>query len=123
MTHEAAGVPALSDATTSRASPDPMTPAAARSRTLRRALLVTVPLSFVLLLAATGVGPGRRRADGDPGRLDETTWPMPADVPEAMISDATRAWRLHDRQAPPGLDAMAGGLATGDLDGDGDLDL
>lgn len=101
-----------------------MTLDARRFPRLRRTLLVGLPLSIVFLLAAAAVGSRERPPDGDPGRLVEATWPVPLGVPKPVISDATHAWRLENRTSPhTGLDAMAGGLATGDLDGDGDLDL
>ncbi len=124
MSLGATGVSASSDATTSRRSPGSMTIDAQRFRRLRRTLLVALPLSIVLLVVLAAVDVAEQSPDGDPGRLAETTWPVPAGVPGPVIHDATRAWRLQERgSSHPGLDAMAGGLATGDLDGDGDLDL
>lgn len=124
MSLGAAGVPASSDVTTSRRSLGSMTIDAQRSRRVRRTLLVALPLSIVLLAVLVVVDSSEQSPAGDPGRLAETTWPVPAGVPGPVIHDATRAWQLHGRGSrSPGLDAMAGGLATGDLDGDGDLDL
>jgi hypothetical protein len=83
-----------------------------------------------LLVAAVAVGAwaGRlgptSRADGDPGRLTDADWSASSEVPDPELSDATAAWALGDRPRPPvDLDEMAGGLASVDLDLDGDLDL
>lgn len=115
-------VPASSDATIS--SHPPMTSDPRRARRLRLTLLVAFPAAIVLLVAAAVVGSRREPPDGDPGRTAEAAWSLPEDVPGPDISDATDAWQLADRPpAPVDVDAAAGGLAAGDLDGDGDLDL
>ncbi len=72
---------------------------------------------------AGGLRPNSR-ADGDPGRLTDADWSADSDVPDPELSDATATWALGDRRPPPvDLDEMAGGLASIDMDLDGDLDL
>lgn len=59
----------------------------------------------------------------DPGQLTERTWPLPVGTPPVLLSDATTEWGLSGRVGATSIDPMAGGVATIDLDQDGDLDL
>jgi len=87
-----------------------------------------VAAGLLVIAVAIGAGAGRfgptSRADGDLGRLTDAVWSASSEVPDPEMSDATTAWALDDRPRPPaGLDELAGGLASVDLDLDGDLDL
>ncbi len=57
------------------------------------------------------------------GRRDETAFELPDDVRLPTLVDSAGAWGLDGRPGIDDVDAMAGGLAVGDLDNDGDLDL
>lgn len=60
--------------------------------------------------------------DADVGRLSEPSWPLPASVPEPLLTDVSREWGLDGLSG--GFDEpMAGGVAVADMDADGDLDL
>ncbi len=96
----------------------------------RRARRPRAGVAAGLLVVAVAVGAWAARlaptsrADGDPGRLIDADWSASSEVPDPDLSNATAAWALDDRARPPvGLDEMAGGLASVDLDLDGDLDL
>ncbi len=57
------------------------------------------------------------------GRRSEAAFELPDDIRLPVLVDATEAWGLDGRLAVDDVDSMAGGLAVGDLDNDGDLDL
>jgi len=80
-----------------------------------------VAAAFVALVVGD---PFRSRAD--PGLLSETAWPRPEAVPPLMLTDVTDDWQLISTAVAPAgapLDPMVGGMATADLNTDGNVDL
>ncbi len=110
-------VPVVStDETTIETADGPRRP----PRLARRAawgLIVTI-VAFVAVVIVISV----RETSGEPGNLTETLYDLPPDVPLPQLTDATIAWGLGD-SINTSRSHLSGGVALGDLDGDGLLDL
>lgn len=90
---------------------------------VRRAIPWGVTVAMLLLVAACGSDEADPRAEGaDPGRRTEPTFALPAGTRVPILTAVTAEWGLDGFRSASALQA-AGGLAAGDLDGDGRTDL
>ena len=89
----------------------------------RRVLVAAGAVVVALAVAVAAVILANRPAEGDPGRLSEPILELPSEVTLPLLEDVTAAWSVDDLGVSPAEDAMAGGAAVGDLDGDGAVEL
>ena len=84
------------------------------------AVATTVLVFLVVVVIALLVGDSETL--GDAGRLSEELYERPSSVPPVQLTDATAEWGLA-RWAHTATEQLSGGVAIGDIDGDGHADL